>query len=964
MKYFIVVMLFLVSLGFSQTVINAITAPANASGLAWVNGALWCGAYGTQGDTIYKINPTNGAILKRLRWQVSADCYGLAFDTINGGSLWVSDHSHGDSVFLIDTITGAHTRSFRANKTYMAGLANDGEALWNCCYYSPDGRAYRVRKDNGAVTDSINIPSIPQPWGATWDGNYLWVCNDGNYGGAHRIYKINTNTQQIVDSFASPGNRPMGIAWDGNYMWVIAIGTSPTGRVAYQIDLGGSGTPHIQISPTTYNFGNVIFPNTANFMLNIANTGTATLHIDTMFSNNTAFYNPYLVLPCSLLAGTNMNVQINFTPLAFQYYTGRIGIVSDDPVVETVYVNLRGQGVYSSPTLSPSAGSHNFGDVRLRCVKDWYLRIVNQGYPQLMIDTVIFDDYRFFAGRTHFPILLNCLETTYVQIITRPNVAGSYSGNILMYNNGTPNPYNINFLANGTGEIPVGGQMVWSYDFPDNVICAAPISDITSDSILDVAAEVYGTNMYGEKHLRTFWANSAGAGVTRWAIGDTSFTGGWGDDCLIRGNDYNNDGIRDILLATAWGDRSAYAINALNGQIIWQFDTHSYDGQGGWVYSIKPMPDITGDSVGEVICGVGGNELPGGGPRCVYCLNGATGSIIWQYRALDGIGCVAWIPDVTGDYVPDVIAGAWGNSLDKKVYCINGATGAWWWAFQCDQDVQSVIVIPDINGDYKPDVVAGDWSGTVKCLSGYDGMQLWTGSVGGWVVKLVAIPNLVATNRPGIAVANVSGVTTFRVLDCTNGNVMWSYPIGGNIWTADAISDLNNDGKQEVITGNQAGMVYCLNGANGIPLWSYNAGRLIYTIRAITDITFDGNPDVLVGTQASSSTNVASLIAICSGSYVSGVTEQSSGAISRVSIYPRVSRTGFNIKWDNLAVDKVSIFDAMGRIIQDYDKPSQYATKMAWNAKDKNNKTVSHGIYFVKVEAKDFSEITKVIVVE
>jgi outer membrane protein assembly factor BamB len=659
-----------------------------------------------------------------------------------------------------------------------------------------------------------------------------------------------------------------------------------------------------------------------------------------------------------------MNVQINFTPMAFQLYTGRIGIVSDDPVTETVYVNLRGQGVYGTPVLSPSAGSYNFGDVRINCVKDWMLRIVNQGFPALMIDTAIFNDYRFFVGRTNFPIILNCLETTYVQVITRPDVAGSYVGSILLYNNGTPNPYNINFIANCYGNVTVGGQMLWSYDYPDNVICVAPISDITNDSILDVAAEVYGTNMYGEKHLRAFWANSAGSGVSRWAIGDTSFTGSWGDDCLIAGADYNNDGVRDILLGTAWGDRSVYAINARTGQIIWQYDTHTYDGEGGWVYSVKPMPDVTGDSIGDVICGVGGNELPGGGPRCVYCLNGATGNVVWQCRVQDGIGSVDWTPDINGDYVPDVLAGAWGNSLDKKVYCISGLNGSVLWSHQCTQDVQSVIVIPDINGDFKREVICGDWSGTVKCLSGINGSPLWTTSVGGWVVKLVAIPNLVSLNRPGIAVANVSGVTTFRVLDCTNGNVMWSYPIGGNIWTADAISDLNNDGKQEVLTGNQAGMVYCFNGANGTPLWSYNAGRLIYSIRAINDISFDGNPDVLVGTQASSSTNVASLIAICSGSYLPGVQEQSFNAISRVSIYPRVSRTGFNIKWGSLAIDKISIFDAMGRLIKDYDKPSRYATQIVWNAKDKNGKAVSHGIYFVKVEAKDFSEITKIIVVE
>ena len=965
MKYLIVVILMLVSLCSAQTVINAITAPANASGLCWQNNALWCGAYGVNGDTIYKINPTDGTILKKLKWRTNADCYGLAFDTTNGGSLWVSDHSAGDSIFLIDTITGARIRALHANKTYMAGLANDGSALWHCCYYSPDGRAYHINKSTGAPFDSFDIAIIPQPWGATWDGQYLWICNDSGsssgFQGTSRAYKYNVTTHQAIDSVRSPGIHPRGLAWDGQYLWGIANGTSPTGKVAYQIDLAGSGTPHISITPPAYNYGNVIFPNTANFMLNIANTGTAMLRISSIFSTNSVFYNPYLVLPCSLASSTNMNVQINFTPTAFQYYSGQLGIVSNDPVTETVYVNLSGQGVYSSPTLMPSETLHNFSDVRVHCVKDWYLRIVNQGYPQLMIDTIIFTNFNFFVGRTQFPLLINCLETTYVQVIARPINTGPMSCSLQMYNNGAPNPKNLRLVANGSNEVPVGGQMLWTYDFPENVICVAPIADINGDSILDVAAESYGTNMFGGKHLRTFWANSSGLGVTRWAVGDTGFTGGWGDECLIQGADYNNDGLADILLGTAWGDRSVYAINGRNGQVIWQYDTHSYDGVGGWVYCVRPMPDVNGDSVPDVIAGVGGNELVAGGPRCVYCLSGANGSVIWQCRVLDGIGSVEWVPDINGDYVPDVIAGAWGNSLDEKVYCISGLNGGVLWSHQCAGDVQSVISIPDLNGDYKREVIAGDWSGTVTCLSGLNGAQLWSASVGGWVVKLVPITDLVNTNRPGIAVAHVSGVNTFQVLNCTDGSLLWYYPIGGNIWSCDGIADLNNDGKREVLAGNQAGMVYCFNGANGNPFWSYNAGRLIYSVRAIADITFDGHPDILVGTQASSSTGIASAIAICSGSYVGVAEEQLNNIKNIISIYPRVSRTGFNINFGNLSISRISIYDAMGRIVKNYDKPSN---AIIWNGRDQQNRMISHGIYFVKVEGKDISQIEKIIVMK
>lgn len=962
--YFMVLVsaVLLINISFGQSVINAVPAPRNASGLCWVNGYLWCGAYGVNGDTLYKINPSNGTVVKKFKWHSHsyADCYGLAFDTISGGSLWVSSHYSstvvGDSIFLVDTITGARKRTIPANRTYMAGLANDGQALWHCCYYNPDGRAYRVNKSTGTPFDSINIPGIPQPWGATWDGQYLWVCNDGNYGGAHRIYKINVNTYQIIDSLDSPGTRPFGLAWDGLYLWVIANGTSPTGKVAYQIDLGGSGTPDIQITPTTYNFGNVPYTSTPYFNLNIANVGTDTLTIDTIFSTNSVFHYQATAFPRILAPNTNANLSVMFSPTAFQLYTGSLGISSDDPDEETVYVSLRGQGVYPNPYLSPSATNYNFGDVRINCVSDWFLRIVNQGYPILLLDSIKYTSDRFFSGRINPPIVLNCLETTYVQVITRANALGVYNGNIQIYSNAAPNPYIISLSANGIPNNLGGGQLMWSYDFPDNVVCVSPLIDINNDSIFDVVTEAYGTNMSGKKHLCSYWGNSSGLGVVQWAVGDADFSGSWGDECLILGADYNNDGHRDIILGTAWGDRSVYTINSLNGQVIWQYDSHSYDGEGGWVYSVKPMPDITGDSVGEVLAGIGGNSLATGGPRSVYCFNGANGNILWQYRAQDGFGCVDWIADLNNDGVPDVIAGAWGNSYDKRVYCINGATGGLLWSHLCTQDVQSVIAIPDINGDNKWDVVSGDWSGTVKCLSGANGNPIWTTSLGGWVVKLKAIPDLISTNRPGIAVANVSGVTTFNVLNCNNGSIYWSYPTGSNVWTVDAINDLNGDNKMEVITGNQTpGTVYCLSGADGSLIWSYNVGKLIYSIRSISDISGDGRADVLVGTQGST-TGIGHVLAICGGNY-SGISEETNPAKIKnliCKVYPNPCNRMARIYYTVPISGKVSLklYNAAGRLVKvlhdGYLNAGEYTNKIEIR---NSQLQIPAGIYFLKYEA-------------
>ena len=954
-----------VTAAHGQTVIHAITAPVNASGLCWDGNYLWCGAYGTQGDTLYKIDPVDGTVLKRLVWRVGGDTYGLAFDQ---GNLWVNDHvsSADDSVWRVDTVTGAHLQAIKAPKEYAAGLANDGTDLWIGIYYNPNGRVYKIRKADGVVLDSIEIPTLPQPWGATWDGQYLWVCNDGNYGGAHRIYKIDVALKQIVDSLDSPGDRPWGLAWDGMYMWVIAHGTSPTGFVAYQIDLTGGGTPDIQVTPASYNYGNVPFDTSFSFLLNIANVGDDTLTVDTIFTTDPAFDTESLSFPFDIAEGMAMNLQVFFGPDTFDYYAASLMIVSNDPVNETTYVPLTGRGVFPDAHLVAQVTSHNFGTVRVDCVNDWQLQIVNAGYPNLVIDSATFNDARFFLGSTPLPLSVACLDTVAVQVITRPDGLGAYSGLMSLHSNDPTSPQVISLSATGDTVLPQAGTVLWSYDFPDNVVCVAGIDDINGDGILDVACEAYDAGAPIVEHLNTYWGNSSGHGVRQWGFGDANTTGSYGDDCLIRGNDYNGDGIDDIILGTAWGDRSVYAIDGVTGNIIWYYDSHTYDGEGGWVYSVRPMPDVNGDNVGEVLAGIGGNSTAAGGPRSMYCFSGATGQIVWQLRIGDAVGTVGWIPDVNNDNVPDAVCGAWGNGYDEKVYCVSGASSGMVytpiWSYDCGGDIQSIVVIPDQNGDAKHEVIAGTWSDSVFCLSGPTGVRLWATFVAGNVVKVTQIPDLIGPGRPGIGVAHWG--SQFHVLNGSTGAVHWTYGTGSNVWTTDAIEDLDGDGKGDVLAGNQTpGMVYCFSGADGDVIWSHNEGKLIFSVRAVDDISFDGHQDVLVGTQGL--TTVGRFFALCGGVPGVGIVDlgEAEAGGRLMSVYPRIGRAAFNIVLGRSLLEQISIYDATGRLVRHYGRIEPETERIVWDGQDQNGRRVSQGIYFVRGQAKEVAHTEKIIVV-
>jgi hypothetical protein len=962
MKILLVFSILLSSM-YGQGVINAITAPVNASGLAWDGNYLWCGAYGVNGDTIYKLDPVNGTVLKKLRWRQSADSYGLTFDQ---GDLWVNDHLTGtDSIFRIDTITGARQHAIPAHKEYMAGLANDGTNLWHCLYYSPDGRAYQIEKTNGTALDSIDILTLPQPWGAAWDGQYLWVCNDGNYGGGHRIYKIDVVLKQIVDSLDSPGERPWGLTWDGNYLWVIAHGTSPTGFVAYQIDLQGGGTPDIHVTPASYNYGYVPFDTTFSFNLNIANVGTDTLTVDTIYTLNPVFSTSSLTFPLEIAHGSNLNISVSCSPDTFFLYSSTLLIVSDDPVNETTYVPLTARGVFPDPHLAPGVTGHNFGNVRINCVNDWNITITNEGYPTLIINSLVYNDLRFFTGNQSFPIAVPCLDTVRIQMITRPDVGGTYNGIAEIFSNDPGSPNVIQLSANGDTVLPQGGALLWSYDFPDNVVCVAGIADINGDNIDDVAAEAYDAGIDLDEHLNTYWGNSSGHGVKRWGLGDDTTGGSWGDDCLILGDDYNADGIDDIILGTAWGDRSVYTIDGVTGEIIWYYDSHWFDGEGGWVYSVRPMPDINGDNVGEVLAGIGGHDSGTQGPRSMYCFSGVDGQIIWRLQANDAIGSVNWIPDVNDDYVPDAIGSAWGNSLDQKVYCVSGASsGVVYtpiWSYNCGGDIQSVIAIPDQNGDGKHDVIAGTWSDSVFCLSGANGVRIWATYVYGWVTKVAEIPDLIGPSIPGIGVAHIG--SSFQVLNAATGALHWSYPIGSNVWTVDAIEDLDNDGKYDVLTGNQTpGVVYCLSGNDGSIIWTHNEGRLIYSVRAVDDISFDGYQDVIVGTQDGG--GIAHLLAVCGGTPGTGIESGSEESIVKLGVYPSIGKANFSIFFNPHVVEAIAIYDVAGRIVKKLHRDLSNNAQIIWNARDQNGRAVAQGIYFVQVTGENFCETEKLVIIK
>ena len=107
-------------------------------------------------------------------------------------------------------------------------------------------------------------------------------------------------------------------------------------------------------------------------------------------------------------------------------------------------------------------------------------------------------------------------------------------------------------------------ELIWMAPGIENIVCLEAIDDVDGDGRPDIVFESYDAGAPQADHLVCIRGASSGAGEVLWGVrppGGASSGGGYGDNCLRIAPDLTGDGHADVLLGTAWGGRSAYAID-------------------------------------------------------------------------------------------------------------------------------------------------------------------------------------------------------------------------------------------------------------------------------------------------------------------------------------------------------------------------------------------------------------------
>ena len=912
------------------------TGQGSSQGLAWTGSHFWYFRRGTSTTSAFvKIAP-DGSVLETIPTG-TAFIGGLCWD---GSGLWYSLYYPNSeaALYKLDVVSRTVVDTIPTIGSQPQGIAYDGQLF----YYAMDdndGDPENIYIYDPAIGDTVGVipitdPISTRPRGLAWDGQFLWLIADPVGAAQRALFKFdvkgggagNITVGETLNfglsvigqpdtaalTILNIGNGPLQVSGisvnnahfstDSSLLPISILANSnavvpvyffpdttgmqyalmtiesddpaePTATVNL-VGRGVYGVPTIGFSATEHDYGEVWVSREGvkEWVLHVVNESVSSLAIDRVANADSAFFTEPLPPVLQIAPGDTFPMQVFFAPKYPNVYVDTLKFGSSDTSVAEARVALRGTGIggnfqrgylyfeYQVPD-NPSTSFNEYRPLALKTIED----VTGDGIRDVVLCTP-----------NYWTI---CLD------------GASAENAIELWRFST-------FISNASA-----GAIGNTNDFPPQQRALAIVNDLDGDGYQDV---VIGTGGGNER----VYAINGKTGQTIWSYGtDDPNLFDLGDFTSVAGGeDYNNDGVNDILAAASAtnggieGRRTVYIFDGTNGNILWSRFV------GSFLRMAVFVGDLNNNGSNDLVVGTGD------GVQNTYAFiayDPMTGASIWNFPVTSGSGGGREIvPYPVPGESPDVLGGTYFG----RVYRIDGETGTMVWEFGSGfTSVNQVRLIEDLNNDGLQDVLVSAFGNYFYCVSGADGAVLWQ---------------------------------TF---------------LGNFSWSGHAVRDLTGDGVMDVIVANRNDRLYILNGLNGNIEFEYamNSNMLQGATLVYPHEDLDGNGSVDILGAADD----GRLVAISGGEFALSVDDSPTvlpGKFSLSQNYPNPFNPGttFRVAMPAAGVISVEVFNALGqRVAEIYrGRLSAGAHEFYFDARQ-----LPSGVYFYRAATERYSQTRKML---
>jgi outer membrane protein assembly factor BamB len=301
--------------------------------------------------------------------------------------------------------------------------------------------------------------------------------------------------------------------------------------------------------------------------------------------------------------------------------------------------------------------------------------------------------------------------------------------------------------------------------------------------------------------------------------------------------DVDKDQLPEIVFSTYRNDERIMVLNAEDGSVLWEYHTNGCNDVAPLIY------DVDADGELEIV-------LPGSCNPKTFCFTAATGALEWVTDTY-GSDSPPTVADLDNDGIPEILHGEFGG----WVICLNGEDGSVLWHYLVDGNswIQTAPTILDVDGDEYLDFVVGNWSfgedHRVFAFRGVDHTLLWVSDLPNDVMYHGAShTDIDGDGKEELVIGDYSG--KLMVLNAENGSLAWDFSFASAYAMAapTVIADMDQDGDFEIVCIDwyQVGVL----DHEGHLVWQFNIPGNSGSFRgpAVADINADDWLDLVFAT--------------------------------------------------------------------------------------------------------------------